>query len=81
MDQDNESQNMQGQDQQAPNPQMDEPVQPLPGDNDTPFSEPSDVPASDTPIDHPSMDSGIQPEETYDQGSGTEDPEPPVHTE
>lgn len=43
------------------------PGNPLPQDGDTPFSPAGDV-NDDIPVDHPATDTGIQPEEAYDEG-------------
>jgi hypothetical protein len=64
----------------APDNTPDDPVAtPLPhGDN--PMSEPDDVPATDGALDdtHPATDTGIQPEEEYDEGlSGAAEAEEP----
>lgn len=66
-------------DQQVHNPTQDEPVQPLPQDGDTPFSEPSDAPSDDTNVDEPALDTNVQPEEVYDggQAGAAEDNRPP----
>lgn len=77
--QDNTQQPPPQDDAQLPNPTVDEPVQPLPQDGDTPFSEPSDVPKNDMPVDQPPLDTNVQPEETYDEGrsGAVEDQTPP----
>lgn len=79
MDPDSQTQDQPDDNQQPHNPTQDEPVQPLPQDGDTPFSEPSDVPDDDVPTDAPALDTNIEQAEVYDEGrsGAVEDNQPP----
>ncbi len=51
----------------TPPPGSDNPILPLPKEEDPLFSPPSDV-LVDLPPDHPVTDTNVQPEEIYDEG-------------